>query len=788
VLAAWLLRTTFSSVFQQQVPFLFYFAAVMISAWYGGLWPGLLSTGLSGALVALAEAMARNVAAVPSRNITVLITIFLIEGVLISVLCEAMHRARDRALSEQAERQEAEESQQELEQRFRATFEQAAVGIAHVAPDGRWLRVNQKLCAILGYSPDELLQLRFQDVTYPPDLQADMELANRMLAGEIETYALEKRYICKNGALIWINLTAALVREDDGAPKYFIAIIEDISERKATEQALQESEARFRSMADSAPILLWVAGADAGCTFFNKSWLEFTGRRMAQELGNGWAEGIHPDDAPRVLDDYLTAFAARQPFQIDYRLRRYDGEYRWLLDHGAPRTSPDGGFAGFIGSCIDITERKRLEESQSFLAEASAVLTSSLDYASTLSSVARLVVPRMADMCTIDLVDEDGAITRPVHLHANPAQQALFDEIARNYLPGDEIHVSAASTAIRTGKTVFWPVVRTLAPDEVPEAYWKLVQQLKPCSAIAAPLIVAGRTLGALSLFTSESERRYTEADVSQVEELARRAAVAVDNARLYKEAQDAVRVREAFLSIAAHELKTPLTALLGYTNVLERRAQREQALSERNQRTLQAIGDQGERLNRLIESLLDLSRIQTGRLSIELQQVDLAALARSVVAEMQPTLERHTIEISAPETLTVEGDGLRLEQVLHNLLHNAIKYSPTGGPVEIRLRQENGDALLSVSDQGIGIPQTAQENLFQRFFRAGNVDPRQISGLGIGLFVVSEIVSRHGGAIEVQSQEGVGSTFTVRLPILGPKTDASRAQDAASAPSAVLS
>lgn len=752
---------------QSQAPFLLFFGAIIVAAWAGGLRPGLFSTALSALTVAFFFLPPRYNVAIADPRFRVLFVIFVAEGVLISVLCQTLRKARKRVLVERAGREEIQESQQEMEERFRATFEQAAVGIAHVALDGRWMRVNGRLCAIVGYSQPELIELTFQDITYPPDLDTDMAMATRMLSGEIPTYTLEKRYVRKDGALVWINLTASLVRELDGSPKYFIAIVEDISERKRTEQALQESEERFRSMADSSPLLMWVAGTDALCSFFNQPWLSFTGRTMEQEIGHGWVAGVHPDDRQQALDCYLNAFAARQPFQMDYRLRRHDGEYRWILDHGTPRLSPDGSFAGYIGSCVDITERKQLEDSQRFLAEASTVLISSLDYASTLDTLARLIVPRLADFCAVDLVTPEGGLRRAINLHADPAKQPVLDELARRFASGLTPQIKPLTDALETGRTVFLP--QFVPPQRSVgdhDEFQRLTRLLNPCSLIVAPLIVAGHTLGLLSLGTTDSQRRYTEADVGQAEELARRAAVAVDNARLYQEAQAAIRLREIFLSIAAHELKTPLTAILGYAHVLEQRTRREQSLSERSQRTLQAITEQGERLNRLIETLLDLSRIQTGRLSVEIQPIDLAELARQVVAEIRPTLDHHTIQIRAPETLPIQGDPLRLEQVLHNLLHNAIKYSPHGGPVEIELRREDEQTVLSVSDQGIGIPEAAQPLLFQQFFRAPNVDPKQISGLGIGLFVINEIVARHGGTITVLSQENVGSTFSVRLPV----------------------
>jgi signal transduction histidine kinase len=221
------------------------------------------------------------------------------------------------------------------------------------------------------------------------------------------------------------------------------------------------------------------------------------------------------------------------------------------------------------------------------------------------------------------------------------------------------------------------------------------------------------------------------------------------------------------FLSVASHELKTPLTTLLGNAQLFQRRAIREGSLNERDQRSLRLIVEQGSRLNRMIEALLDLTRIETGQLSIERAPVDLGVLARRMVDEALPGVDQHTIEYRPPDgPLIVVGDELRLEQVIQNLIQNAIKYCPSGGRITVQVTRNESIACVSVTDQGIGIPQAAQARLFSRFYRASNVNPQNISGMGIGLYVVKEIVNLHGGTVRVTSQEGQGSTFTICLPL----------------------
>jgi signal transduction histidine kinase len=250
------------------------------------------------------------------------------------------------------------------------------------------------------------------------------------------------------------------------------------------------------------------------------------------------------------------------------------------------------------------------------------------------------------------------------------------------------------------------------------------------------------------------------------------------------KEAEAAVRARDHFLAVASHELKTPLTAIFGNLQLLQRRLAADPACEERNRRSIEVAVEQTARLNHLIEMLLDISRIQTGMLSIARAPVELGALLRRVAREVEPTLERHELSlIVADEPLSLEGDELRLEQVLHNLIGNAVKYSPNGGKVTVRAGRRNGSVAVAVSDEGIGIPAEELPYIFDHFYRAENTDDRQIDGMGIGLYVVRQVVALHGGEVGVSSSEGVGSTFTITLPALPPAAPRAAPEATAAAP-----
>jgi signal transduction histidine kinase len=310
-------------------------------------------------------------------------------------------------------------------------------------------------------------------------------------------------------------------------------------------------------------------------------------------------------------------------------------------------------------------------------------------------------------------------------------------------------------------------VVEDVETDPIFADYLHIARMAGFRAVHSTPLMTrSGTIIGVLSVHFRQPHRP-SERETRLMDLYAQMAADAIENARLYKHAQDAIQVRDHFLSIAAHELKTPLTSLLGTAQLLLRRSERDGAAQGSAAKAMNVIVSQAKRLNKMILSLLDVSRIETGRLTIERAPVDLCALARRVVEELQPALDRHAVDCQLPGAeLMIEGDEVRLEQVVQNLLSNAVKYSPDGSSVVMRLEQQGDMARLIVTDSGIGIPQNDLPQLFQRFYRASNADTQHISGMGIGLYVVKEIVTLHGGTVAVESCEGAGSAFTICLPL----------------------
>lgn len=261
-----------------------------------------------------------------------------------------------------SKRRFAEAALQESDQRFEIAFTFAPFGMALVSIEGRWLKVNCALCGILGYSDRDLLQMHFQDITHPEDIPASREHIADLLNGRLLSFTGHKRYWHRSGRIVWALISCTLVRDLGGKPLYFVTQVYDETERRRNDEVLRESEERFRFLSDHAPVLIWTSGADHQLTYVNRGWLQFTGRTFEQELSYNGMDRIHPSDRARVQALYGSAFQSGVAFTYEFRLQRWDGEYRWLLSTGVPMRSADGVVRGYVGSCVDISERKDAQD------------------------------------------------------------------------------------------------------------------------------------------------------------------------------------------------------------------------------------------------------------------------------------------------------------------------------------------------------------------------------------------------------------------------------------------
>jgi signal transduction histidine kinase/CHASE3 domain sensor protein/ActR/RegA family two-component response regulator len=432
--------------------------------------------------------------------------------------------------------------------------------------------------------------------------------------------------------------------------------------------------------------------------------------------------------------------------------------------------------AAAIGTAELYEEQTRLRSSaeagerrSAFIAQAAAVLASSLDYQTTLAAVARLAVPEMADWCTVDVLTSSGQLKRLAAAHIDPSKVQFAAELLRKYPPNPNAQQGTFKVAL-SGQAELYPeftddLLVTFASDD---EHLRILREIGFSSAMLVPLKVHGKSLGVITMISAESGQHYTEADLAFAEVLAGRAATAIDNAILFQEAQEANRVKDEFLATLSHELRTPMTAIIGWTHLL-----RSGVLENAEKgKALETIERNARAQNQIIEEILDVSRIVTGKIRLNPQSTDLAPLIVSAVDSIQPTLEAKGIIVEVQKDTTesrISADADRMHQVLWNLLSNAVKFTQRDGRIMVRLnRRDDAKLELSIADTGEGISSEFLPFVFDRFRQADGSTTRHHGGLGVGLSIARYLVELHGGSIRAESPgPGKGSIFTITLPLL---------------------
>lgn len=913
-------------------------------------------------------------------------------------------------------------SQQAGEPLSRLAFDEAPVGIAVVGLDGRFLRVNHALCEIVGYTPEELTQLTFQDITHPDDLNTDLAFAQQLARGDIPHYQLEKRYIRKDGSPVAARLSGSVARGPDGAPLYFIAHIEDITERKLAEDRLRQVQERYELALRGADLGAWDWDIITGAVVFNARWAEMRGYKLEEIRPHidTWASDLHPDDRVRVqrmLRDYLDG--RRPEYDCEHRVKTKSGTWIWILDRGkvfardergrptrmvgtelditerkrleqslrdanadlyraqsvaktgswrfdvkhdvvlwsdenyrifgvAPGTQityakfltlchPDdrdyvhrmwsaalrgapydiehrivvdgairwvrekaeleldqyGALVLGIGITQDITERKHIEEAlrlseacssamlavsadaiisidddyritlfndgaekmfgyakaevlgqpfglllperfrarhrehvkafatskeparhmgeptmqvvgkrkngqefpadaaiskidvagtrvftvsvrdvteqtriakeQKFLAEAGATLAHSLDYEETLTRIAELAVQDFADVCIMDIVEESGDVRRLEVASRDPRLASTCERLEKFPLDRTRPHLSLTTLQTKRPLLVQHVTDEALASLVQSDEHLRLIQAIAPRSMMAVPLLVYDKLVGVLGLISSQASRTYGPADLRFAEELARRAALSIENARLYRTVRRAVQSRDDLLGFVAHDLRNPLNVVHLQAQLLRLHGLEPAAQAKRFAETIERAA---ARMDRLIDDLLDVSRMEGGHLHIEPARVSTLDVTRDAVDAAKTLADRAGIALELelePNLPDVWADRGRLLQVLENLLGNALKFTERGGQIVVAASSSGDEVELSVRDTGVGLSSDAVQHVFDRFWQVRRADRR---GAGLGLTIAKGIVEAHGGRIWVESELGHGTTFGFTMPI----------------------
>ncbi len=597
----------------------------------------------------------------------------------------------------------------------------------------------------------------------------DWAMARCLLQGEtVDPEEMRiKRFDDSDGVLLG---GSAPIRDNDGVLQGAVAIFADVTKLKEIEGALQLSAQRFFTTLKSIGDAVIATDAEGRINFLNPIAEELTQWSLAEANGRPLSEifRIVNENTRQVVDSPVDKVLREGKIvglaNHTVLIGRHGREVA-IDDSGAPIFDDHGVLAGVVLVFRDVTEQRREEDRRRFLNEASTLLASSLEYGPTLTSVTRLAVPTVADWCAVDIVERNGNLARLAVAHVNPAKVRFAEEMAERY-PPDPASPNGVHSVVRSGKPMLMEEIPEglLKDAAVDDEHFRLMMELGLKSAMVVPLRARGKTFGAITFVSAESNRRYGSKDLAFAEEVANCAALAVDNATLFQEAQQASRAKDEFLATVSHELRTPLNAMLGWATIL----QAPDMTEEKRIRGLATIERNAKAQAQLIEDLLDVSRIISGNLRLDLASVNLATIIEAAAEAVRPAAQAKGIRLDvmldrAGEEVT--GDAARLQQVLWNLLSNGVKFTEKGGRVSVVLERIDSQIEVQIADTGMGIEPEFLPHVFERFKQANASSTRTHGGLGLGLAIVRHLVELHGGTLYIASQQNEGTEVVIMFP-----------------------
>ncbi len=762
-----------------------------------------------------------------------------------------------------SDRKQAEEVLRQSEERLRLAMEGAQMGTWDVDLNtGKAIWSDQHF-TMLGYEPTpngEASEAIWYSRIHPEDRERVFQEWQQSRQ-EHRLYRAEYRVVrADTQHIAWLAALGSFVYNPDGEAVRSIGVLFDISDRKRAEVALQESESRFRNIADHSPIMIWMSAADGAGVWFNQQWCEFTGQTLEEALGRGWLAAVHPEDAQAIETTCLQAHQRHEPVRLEYRLRRQDGEYRWVFDSAVARFDDTGAYLGYIGSIIDISDRKQAE----------AKLQQTLQTLTTLIKASPLPIVVIQPNMTVQLWNpaaeqlfgwseaevlgqpipivpeekrnqcrqvraavvkgevfagvetyrckRDGATVivsisaAPLHNEQDNLNAILliFQDITQRQQAEEALRQSEERLrlALLVGKAGIWDwdilhnhvtwseqiyefygltpstfggrvedFAQLIHPDDQArmsetirqaleekasyELEFRVVQPSgKVCwlSTTGGVIVDAqGHPIRMLGATRDITERKVVEEEREQL---------LLSEQQAREEAERANRIKDEFLAVLSHELRSPLNPILGWVKLLQSRT----LDGPKTKHALATIERNAKLQTQLIEDLLDVSRILRGKLVLSAVPVNLASTIEAALETVRLAAEAKGIPIQRvldPNVGQVMGESARLQQVIWNLLSNAVKFTPSGGTIEIRLEQINTHAQLQVKDTGKGITREFLPHVFEYFRQEDGTTTRKFGGLGLGLAIVRHLVELHGGTVWADSPgEGLGATFTVRLPL----------------------
>jgi len=651
-----------------------------------------------------------------------------------------------------------------------------AQDIAHI---GTWewitseetVKWTPELYRIYGVTPEEhtpTFESYLQKV-HPDDRERVREAMSANFTSGAP-FSHDEKILRPDGSVRYLHTWGHPVFDSDGTVVRMIGVCQDVTDQKIAEVEKQRYlsllEATLESTADGILVVnqqgkiatynqryvqLWQIPEEVISTKDDEKALAFMQSKLQSSVG--------------FLEKVSALYANPDAESID-ALELKSGK---VLERFSRPQRILGKTIGRVWSFRDITERVHSEKVMKFLADSSLAMAETLEFNVTLSNVVHLAVPFIAEGCALDTVNpETGRLERVAVAHVNPSLESLMQELIEC-----QTSMTASTLPAQIAVTTMCPLAISdisafLAEKNMTDSRLAaLMSKLKTRSVLSVPLFFHGRAQGALT-FHSLARDRYGPNEIALVQELARRCSMAIENARLYLEAQKSIQIRDDFISIASHELRTPLTPVKMQVQLLKRYAQESMNNSSRLRDLPKLIAnadDQIDKLQKLVEDMLDVSRISAGRLLITPEECDLSTLVRDITKQYEESLKKSLCPLTLLADTSVKGnwDRRRLEQVIVNLLSNAMKYG-RGKPIEISVATKDKTAVLAVRDHGIGIDKEAQSILFERFVRVAPI--KHYGGLGLGLYIVRNIVRAHGGSIHVESEPGQGAVFVVELPV----------------------
>ncbi|MDI3284384.1 PAS domain S-box protein [Polyangium sp. 15x6] len=644
------------------------------------------------------------------------------------------------------DRVRSEHEVRETKEMLEALIDNSAASIFVKDASGRFLLANPRVQANFGLPESEILGKTDHDLLGPAT--ADVFRRNDLEVLRTERVLESEEEMVIDGKVHTFLSLKFPLRDRYGKPYAVCGVSTDITDRKRVEEALRESELRFRNMADTAPVMIWVSGTDGACTFLSQRWYDITGQTPERAQGHGWLDAVHPDDRQELWKKFLAASCMRESVRLEYRLRRKDGEYRWALDSATPRFGPRGDFRGYVGSVVDISERKQLEdglreseerararahEMEAMMDATPAAIWIAHDPQCHVITGSRTAYEMMRVPLTQANITKTGAEGDTVpHIRIFrdgkelgpgelPIQRAARGEPARDW---EEEIVFDDGDRI----TIFGSAVPLRGPN--------------------------GELRGSIGAFVDITAFKKAEA------------ALHSERQRTEEALRTADRRKDEFLAMLSHELRNPLSTIRNAVGVLHCI----RTDNPRVERLHDMIDRQSEQLARMVDDLLDVARITQGKLGLRKERIDLAAIVSRAVETSRPLIDAagHTLSITMPPgNVMLEGDLGRLSQVLSNLLNNAAKYTESRGLLRLSADVQGDEVQIQVEDNGMGIPSDVLPHVFDLFTQSSRAIDRAQGGLGIGLTLVRTIVEMHGGKVAARSAgPGQGAAFTVRLPL----------------------